>query len=160
MCKWRYFIPEKSLGDFRFFEAQGRENEKKRLKRPIIREYHRHRGPQRTERRRKSMKSNTKRKQQKQQKVSKKREFLRKIIESSIFWKKSQTHKMVDFWKKKKLHKRTFPACIFFSLQPGNKGNNFFSTEKSLVSFDEMRVHGATFASLRERFVCCEAYVS
>lgn len=44
------------------------------------------------------MKSNTKRKQQKQQKVSKKREFLRKVIESSVFLETNlDAHKMEEF---------------------------------------------------------------
>jgi hypothetical protein len=84
-CAWReetMFIPEQSLRNFRV--SYGRKGREKRLKRPIIREYHRHRGPQRTETtHEKQYQAQTTKKTQ--QKVSKKREFLRKIIESSVF---------------------------------------------------------------------------
>lgn len=125
------FIPENLLEFLGFFWQKG---EKKRLKRPIIREYHRHRGLQRTERRRKHMKSNTKHKQQKTAESFK--EFLRKIIESSVFWKKSQhTHKMEEsFLNRKNKRSKQCPTHIPLrvSFTPaGNKGNNFFSTEKS-----------------------------
>jgi hypothetical protein len=49
------YLKQKSLRIFGFLMAKGREKEeKKRLKRPIIREYHRHRGPQRTETKKKT----------------------------------------------------------------------------------------------------------
>lgn len=81
VCK-TMFIPENLLEFLGFLWQKGR---KKRLKRPIIREYHRHRGPQRTEQEENTRKAIPSANNKKQQKVSKKREVLRKIIESSIF---------------------------------------------------------------------------
>jgi hypothetical protein len=59
------------------------------------------------------MKSNTKRKQQKQQKVSKKREFLRKIIESSVILKEISN---IQNGRLSSQHRKKKNETIFFGV--------------------------------------------